>query len=831
MTSLWRHLIVIVTTGVMVKSALTAGLPFTAGASHHSTPRSMIEKGYSGLSRYAADAPLLFWGSILIVVLICLLVLWRYKSIVHLNTALNLALDRQREVEEKLKDEQTHLRERIEERTRALSIANEKLQREMAEGKAKEASLKLSESQLKEAQKVARMGHWTLDLANNGLAWSDEIFRIFELDGHEFDASYEAFLDVVHPDDREKVDRAFKQAIKDRTPYDLVHRLLMGDGRIKWIHEKGLVHYDDNGNGLNAIGTVQDITVLKESEARFLREVSRTTFLLELHKVASDLTDEALYNFTLEYAVALTDSRIGYLHRVNEDQQSITLTAWNKGVQKQCKAMFDTHYPLDQAGIWANSMRLKRPVVHNDYQAYDAKFGYPEGHVPIVRHMSIPVVEGGKVRLVLGVGNKDKEYSRHDINMLQVIANELQVIIEHQQVEKEKNLMEMQLRQAQKMESIGTLAGGIAHDFNNILTIILGYSEIVRGSIPPDSHAMVDLDNVITAGNRAKDLVRQILTFSRQSENEFYPLKIHLILTEVLKFLRSSIPTTITIESSLEKDCGDVMADPIQIHQLVMNLCTNAFHAMREDGGLLKLSLTEVHLSKDDLGNKLDLTPGSYVRLSVSDTGKGMDHLTLSRIFDPYFTTKSKGEGTGLGLAIVHGIVQNIGGTITVYSEVGMGTTFHAYLPVTQPQEKADVHWGQKKIPRGKEHILIVDDEPMIARMLDKSLTDLGYKTTMHTNSTEALDHYRNAEEPFELVITDMTMPNMTGAELARNILAVHTDQAIILCTGFSELIDEEKAREIGFRAFLMKPIIKSDIAAIVRHVLDNTTADTARPS
>ncbi len=392
--------------------------------------------------------------------------------------------------------------------------------------------------------------------------------------------------------------------------------------------------------------------------------------------------------------------------------------------------------------------------------------------------------------------------------------------------EEERKKLEDQLRQAQRLEAMGTLAGGIAHDFNNILTPILGYAEMTQEGLPPGNDFRKNQREIIYAACRAKDLVQQILAFSRQAEQERLPLKIHLIVKETLKLLRASIPTTIEIRQNIEATSGVVHADPTQIHQVVMNLCTNAYHAMQETGGILVVSLTSVEIDQDDVKIVgLALTPGRYLKLEVSDTGHGMDQGTLERIFEPYFSTKEKGKGTGLGLAIVHGIVKSHGGHITVYSEPGEGTTFHIYLPhvlseVTKPGSEM-----KKPLPQGSERLLVVDDEESIVQMGQQMLESLGYEVTALTSSTEAWDMLRKQPGAFDLVITDMTMPNMTGVELAQRYLSIRPDGLIILSTGFSELINEQKARAVGIRQFIMKPVHKRDLAKAVRKVLDEQTS------
>ena len=382
--------------------------------------------------------------------------------------------------------------------------------------------------------------------------------------------------------------------------------------------------------------------------------------------------------------------------------------------------------------------------------------------------------------------------------------------------------LEQQLRQAQKMEAIGTLAGGIAHDFNNILSVIIGYGEMALIETPAGHPAAEALREVVKAGGRAAELVRQILTFSRRSECSLQPLSIQGLLKEALKLLRASIPSTVEIRQEIDSGCRPVLADPTQVHQVIMNLCTNAYHAMQEHGGLLKLSLAEVELTAEDLRNKIDLQPGAYVRLLVSDSGHGMDKTTMEKIFEPYFTTKPKGNGTGLGLAIVHGIVKAMKGAITVYSEVGSGTTFHVYFPVAASGAEALPAPMEQEVSGGSERLLVVDDEESLARLLEQMFSALGYRVTTFTSSPEALAFFAKAPEAVDLVVTDMTMPQLKGTELAQRLTAIRPGLPVILCTGFSELLDENDIRAFGIRTMVMKPVLRGKMARIVREALDS---------
>lgn len=378
--------------------------------------------------------------------------------------------------------------------------------------------------------------------------------------------------------------------------------------------------------------------------------------------------------------------------------------------------------------------------------------------------------------------------------------------------------LENQLRQTYKMEALGALAGGIAHDFNNILTIILGFADMAKDGIPEDNPVNADLERILDAVRRAKGLVSQILTFSRKDDSQLKPVRADLFVRESLKLLRASIPTSIEIRHDICSECGTVVANPTQIHQLVLNLCTNAAQAIG-DKGHIDVHLSEVYLSEEDISSSLNLQVGNYLKLEVSDDGPGIDGTIIGRIFDPFFTTKKVGQGTGMGLSVVHGIVTSLGGSISVQSERGKGATFRVYFPVSQEEgEVCDA--SLDPVPRGDESILIVDDEMLVGHMMKQMLEGLGYDATVRTSSVEAFEAFRNNPDKYDLVITDQGMPNMTGKELVLNILEIRPDLPIILCTGFSDQIDNEEAERIGIKAFILKPVDKRELAETVRVVL-----------
>jgi signal transduction histidine kinase/CheY-like chemotaxis protein len=407
--------------------------------------------------------------------------------------------------------------------------------------------------------------------------------------------------------------------------------------------------------------------------------------------------------------------------------------------------------------------------------------------------------------------------SRNEIGNLAVAFNNLSIVLERRNAEKQ--LLEDKLWQSQKMEAIGTLAGGIAHDFNNILGIIMGFSEMALLAAPPESKCKEYLQEVFKASGRARELVNQILTFSRKGKAAGRPMQIGLIIKEALKMLRASLPSTIELRQRIQQNLPSIMADPTQIYQVLMNLCTNAGHAMRDKGGVLEVSLVPVIFDSQEAVPHPDLKPGKYQKLTVRDTGQGMEGAVLDRIFEPFYTTKEQGEGTGMGLAVVHGIIKAHDGAIMVQSEPGKGTCFDLFFPsldrvATPNPEKSS------PVPAGKERILLVDDEEPLVKVGEQMLASFGYRVTPKTSSLEALQVFKAAPDQFDLVITDLTMPKMTGLDLSRQILELRADMPIILCTGFSDTLKRNTAKSMGICELAMKPIVWKDLAQVIRRSL-----------
>lgn len=418
------------------------------------------------------------------------------------------------------------------------------------------------------------------------------------------------------------------------------------------------------------------------------------------------------------------------------------------------------------------------------------------------------------------IARKDSSYYSVIIHLKMIQFGESAALVAIVADVTERQKLESQLRQAQKMEAMGTLAGGIAHDFNNILAAILGYSRLVREELTDNSQAAQDIEKVIASALRASELVKQILTFSRKEQTLRKVVDFSLIVKESLTLLRASLPTSVKIEPNINAKEAYIYADPTQIHQVLINLCTNAAQAM-EDGGTLQISLTNSQPSSSILPGKPEFPNAPKIMLTVSDSGVGIENNVIHRIFDPYFTTKEVGKGSGMGLAVVSGIVESHGGAISVKSKPGKGTTFCVVFPTVPEAEEQTTH-SDEKAPRGTESILFVDDEEAIVQIAKRNLGQLGYKVTGFTSSLKALQEFKNSPDSYDLVITDQTMPEITGDQLSKQLLDIRPDLPVIVCSGFSSKMNAEKAEALGIRRFVMKPVKHNELAFSIRQLLEN---------
>ncbi len=529
------------------------------------------------------------------------------------------------------------------------------------------------------------------------------------------------------------------------------------------------------------------------------------------HQVSSSFENSVLHKNLRDFADEL---------REKEEQLSLALETANLGMYDFNPSTFsEAHYndqwftmlgydPSDLTHTPETWLKLLHP--DDSVRAQKKVKEHLENNVPYTNEFRLKTKKGD-YRWIYSIGKNIKV----DAEGLPV-----RMIGIHLDITDRKK-METQLHQSQKIEAIGTLAGGIAHDFNNILSAIIGYTELSIRDLENDSPLQKNLTEVLVSADRATNLVKQILTFSRQAEIEHKPIHINPLVKEAVKLLRSTLPSTINIDHQAVKENLTLNGDPTQIHQILINLATNAAHAMEETGGDLKITVDPIKFDASIGAQYPDLPEGEYAQISVSDTGTGIPKENLAAIFDPYFTTKEKERGTGLGLSVVHGIVKTHKGHITVYSEPGRGTVFHVYLPLIKHSNLTLSKDSGAKIKGGSERVLIVDDEESIVGILEDQLRQLGYSVTSSTSSLEALQVFRQAPAQYDIVITDMTMPEMTGDQLSRELIKIRQDVPIILCSGYSSLMDKDRARELGIKAYVMKPVVKSVLAQKIREVLD----------
>ena len=610
-------------------------------------------------------------------------------------------------------------------------------------------------------------GIWKWNFLTHEMFLSPRYYEMLGYKPNEFPPNYESWVHLLHPDDRSSAQEFIKNYLKAETDtYENEYRCRGKDGTYRWIRAKArMIERGPGGEPVLMIGNHEDISDRKQSEEALTR-------LKEAVLQASEAIIITSPDGIITFANPAFESITGYLSNETVGQ--------NPRILKSGR-----HDQAFYAKLWntvLSGQRWSGRIVNRrkDGRLYTAE-------------CSISPV---------------KDQNGHIVNFVWVtrdITTELQ--------------LEEKLSHAQKMEAIGTLAGGIAHDFNNILVAITGYTEMAMDDNPPEvrNHC---LQNALKGAERAKNLVRQILTFSRQTGQERKPLDMKPLLKEAVKFLRASIPATIEIQQSMTNDPCNILADPTQMHQIIMNLCTNAVHAMKKAGGILKVELVALEGTDGEILPHPDLKPGPYVRLTVSDTGHGIEPAYMERIFDPFFTTKTELEGTGLGLSVVYGIVKSHDGFINVYSEVEKGTRVNVYLPgiihETPASEIIPV-----RVAGGKERILFVDDEEPIVDLGTRILLSLGYEVTGTASSGKALELFRAGSEAFDLVMTDMTLPKMTGIELSREILQIRPDIPIILWSGIREADTEEQARSLGIRAYCMKPMTRRELARVIRSVLD----------
>jgi len=613
-------------------------------------------------------------------------------------------------------------------------------------------------------------------------------------------------FDFMPADEAQRVAAIFNTIREAKKPFwKLDNTVQHADGRLLYMETTGLPFFDSDGKFMGYRGTSADMTERKQLEKDTQALVEST-----VGKIGKELFDTVVVKICdwLECDFAT-------IGEITSDRNIKVISMVLDG-----QPVADPSYPLDGSPC--------DEVIRNEYCVFSENvcdlFPKDTGLAELGANGYVGTTlkdqEGKVIGVLCGISRNRINTTKQTQNILRIIAARVSAEIEREKSEKENIKLESQLQQAQKMEAIGTLAGGIAHDFNNILFPIVGHTEILLEDVSKDGPLRDSLNEIYTASLRARELVQQILSFSRQGKSELKLIKIQIIIKEALKLIRSTIPTTISINQNLQPECGAVNVDPTQIHQIVMNLATNAYHAMEENGGELKVVLKEIELSQHEV-IPLDLAPGPYACLTVADTGKGMTKDVRDNAFKPFFTTKEKGKGTGMGLSVVHGIVKSMNGSIQLHSEPGCGTEFQIFLPIVKSAfEKQDTQTKEPVIG-GSESVLLVDDEKSIIAMGRQALERLGYQVTTRTSGIEALEVFRANPDKFDLVITDMAMPKISGDKLAFELMKIRSDIPVLLCTGFSENMTDEKIKSLGIKGLLIKPMVIKYLAKKIREVLD----------
>ncbi|MBF0353260.1 MAG: PAS domain S-box protein [SAR324 cluster bacterium] len=718
---------------------------------------------------------------------------------------------------------------------------------DITERKQAESEVRNLTNRMKETESLAHLGGWTLDIVRGRLDWSDEVFRIFEIDPNLFGASYEAFLNAIHPDDRDAVNHAYTNSIKTRRPYDITHRLRMSDGRVKWVREKCVSNFDAAGNPIRSHGVVHDITERKQAEDALALQRLRAEALLELPQASESMDETTFIQYGLELAENLTGSIISFLYIINDNEKNIELVTWSQRTLKtSCKAVSTKHYPVNSAGIWADSLRQQHPVIFNDYASYPHKHGLPKGHVPLSRLISVPIIENGKTLMLMGVGNKPTDYTELEVETVQLIANDIWRIVQRRRSLEEIQAYQQQLEQlveartrellqakeaAEKANQAKSLFfANMSHELRTPLNIILGFSRLIqRDTSLPATH-QEKLGTILKSGEHLLTLINEVLEMAKIEtgsiglvEEDFNPQQLLDFLESMYAFRARGKGIELRFEFISEVPLF-IHADEQKFRQVVLNLLSNAIKFTSKGHVLVRIGYSMAD---------------SRLEVAVEDTGEGIAPEEMALLFQPFRQTQSGKqkyhEGTGLGLTIVKHYVELMGGNISVESKPGEGSVFRFYIPA-RPVENGRV---LKKIPENRViglepgqpryRILIVEDQEDNRTLLGGLLRTVGFEVYEAKNGLEAVELWNTTA--LHLILMDMRMPEMDGYEATkrirqqqsetrndvepstlRNHQPAFSEIPIIAVTAYALKEDQEAVLTVGCNDSIRKPFNETEL-------------------
>jgi PAS domain S-box-containing protein len=650
-----------------------------------------------------------------------------------------------------------------------------------------------SRERLQLALEAAQDGVWDWDISTGKMVYSKIWAGMLGYDLEELQTDNSTWLFLIHPEDHARSNTLLEAHLRGDIPqYETEVRLRHKNGYYIWVLDRGrVVSRDENGHPVRMTGTHRNISARKEAElALEIRNRIAEIFLIG--------EDPSKYQLLLETVIKGTECSCGFFATLDEDQ-SLRVWATYRDEGSAPPALTTVRIPKREIPVFLTPViQEHRSIILDKPQLI------PALEMDFQTALLVPITNHENVIGLLMLGNKVHGFFESDRSLVESLAGYMAPILQSHLT---SEMRELQLRQAQKMEALGALAGGIAHDFNNILQAIMGFSALAKDDAPVDGTIDHDLQKVLKAARRGQDLVQRILLFSRREEQEQHPVEIFKIASEAVDLISPTIPSTIEVRAQLAEDCGQVMADPSQINQIIMNLATNAFHAMENDGGVMEVGLRLISQDDHEIEMPESMKNRKVVMFWVKDTGCGIEPEELDRVFDPFYTTKEVGRGTGLGLSVVHGIVVNHGGEVKMISALGQGTTVRVFLPSLPAEKPAelDISLPSPSIAQDA-HIMFVDDEEDITAIGKAMLEKQGYKVTALCDSNSALTEFQSNPNDFDLVITDLTMPHLTGLQLAEEVSKVRADLPVVLITGMGDGMKKQLEAHPHIQGIVHKP-------------------------